>query len=84
MPLNGLIKFALGLANVPDSTIADLDRALPGMQRLAEAAKQLQPILQKADPLIQQAMPILRKAYPDAVAVLPTVEEKPDELLQDL
>ena len=80
--MNNLVQFALGLANVPPETVADIDKSLPGMARLIEDAKELEPILQAAEPhiealmpLIAKAMPILKAAYPDFVAVLPTAEE---------
>lgn len=82
MAMNGVIRFALGLANMPQAEIDDLDAKLPGMARLGDAAKQLQPIMEKAEPhiaalepLAQQALPIVKAAYPDFIAVLPTVEE---------
>lgn len=80
--MNNLVKFALGLANVPPETVADIDKSLPGMARLIEDAKQLEPILIAAQPhidalmpLIEKAMPILKAAYPDLIAILPTAEE---------
>jgi phage-related protein len=80
--MNNIVKFALGLANVPAETVADIDKSLPGMARLIEDAKQLEPILRAAEPhiealmpLIMQALPVLKAAYPDFVAVLPTAQE---------
>lgn len=80
--MNGLLRFALGLANMPDQTVADLEQSLPGFSRLVESAKQLQPIIQKAmphvtelEPLVQEALPIVKAAYPDLVSVIPTVQE---------
>ena len=80
--MNGMLRFALGLANMPDETVADLEQSLPGFSRLVTAAKQLQPIIQKAmphvvalEPIVQEAIPIIKAAYPDLVAVIPTVQE---------
>lgn len=80
--MNGTVKFVLGLAQVPDAAIADLDKNLPGMARLADAARELEPILQEAmphivalEPLMIRATPIVQKAWPDLVAVTPTVQE---------
>jgi hypothetical protein len=80
--MNGWLRFALGLANMPDHTVADLEQSLPGFSRLVIAAKQLQPIIQKAmphvialEPLVQEALPIIKASYPDIVAVTPTVQE---------
>lgn len=79
--MNSLIKFALELAHMPEAEIADLDAKLPGLARLSEAAKELEPILTKAEPLVAQlqplaiqAWPIVQKAWPDVVAVTPTVQ----------
>ena len=76
------IDFVLGLAGMPEETIQNLDRNLPGMARLAAAAKQAEPILTAAkphldalEPLAVQLWPILQKAWPDIVAVTPTVEQ---------
>lgn len=80
--MNRMLRFALGLANMPDSTVADLEKSLPGFSRLVASAKQLEPIIHQAlphiealSPLVQQAMPIVKAAYPDLVAVIPTVQE---------
>ncbi len=80
--MNGLIKFALEIAKMPDAEIADLSAKLPAFGRLAAAAKQLEPTLAKAEPLIEQlqplvieAWPIIQKEWPDIVSVTPTVQE---------
>ena len=80
--MNGLIKFALEIAHMPDATIADLEKSLPGFTNIAAAFKELEPILTKAEPhiqalqpLVSQAMPIIQKVWPDLVSVTPTVEE---------
>jgi hypothetical protein len=80
--MNNLVKFALGLANVPPDTVADIDKSLPGMARLIAAAKELEPILTVAQPhidaltpLVPKAMLILKAAYPDLIAVIPTAGE---------
>jgi hypothetical protein len=80
--MNGLLKFALSLASVPDKDISDLDKSLPALARLCRAAKQLDPIVRQAMPHLEPLKPLLGKAsdiceaaYPDFVAVLPTIEE---------
>ena len=80
--ISGFVRFALGVANMPDSTINDLEKSLPGFSNIAMAFRELQPILTKAQPhidalqpLLNQAMPIIKKVWPDVVAVTPTVEE---------
>ena len=80
--MRGVIRFALGLANMPEATVNDLDKALPGMARLVSAAKDLEPDLKLAEPHVEALLPIftrvmpkLKAAYPDLVSVIPTVEE---------
>lgn len=80
--MNPLVKFALEIANMPEATVNDLEKSLPGFTNIAAAFKQLEPILTKAEPhiqalqpLVSQAMPIIQKVWPDLVAVTPTVEE---------
>jgi len=73
--MNWLLKSGLTLARAPDKTIADLDKALPGMGRLAALAKKLEPIIEKMDPLLEEALPIIKKAWPDIVADWPAAEE---------
>lgn len=81
--MNGLVKFALGLANVPDSMVLEIERAIPGAQRLIEAAKKLEPAIARLAPLVDQAMPIImtdvmpviKTEYPDLMALLPLAGE---------
>ena len=77
-----LLDFALSLAGLPQQTINDLDRGLPGFGRLAAAAKEAEPLLEKAKPLLEQLhpiaadlLPIVQRAWPDIVAVTPTIQE---------
>lgn len=62
--MNGLIKFALSLANVPSDLVAEVEADIPGAQRLIEAARKIQPDLQKLDPIITKLMPLLVQALP--------------------
>jgi hypothetical protein len=62
------LDFGLGLAGLPGETIAELDRQLPALARLAAAAKQ-------AEPLLAPLLPVLQKAWPDVVAVTPLIIE---------
>lgn len=87
--MNGLVKFALGVAGLPPAVIADIDKAIPGMGRLIDAAKQLEPFLEQAHPhieaitphlqallpIFEKVMPILKAEYPDIAALLPTAKE---------
>jgi hypothetical protein len=63
-----VLDFGLGLAGLPEATIKELDKQLPALERIATAAKQL-------EPLLTQLMPILNKAYPDIVAVTPLIQQ---------
>lgn len=87
--MNGMIKFALGIAGLPPETVADIEKAMPGAARLIDAAKQLEPYLEQAQPhieaimphveallpILSKAMPILKAEYPDIVSLLPTAQE---------
>lgn len=87
--MNPLLRFALGLANVPDKDVADLEKQLPALGRLIAAAKDIKPDLEAAGPHIEAMgphinalMPIaerlapkLKAAWPDLVGVLPVIEE---------
>lgn len=80
--MNGVIRFALGLASVPEKDIDDLEKSLPGMARLVDLAKQLEPIIQRNLPHIKAIEPdmplivnIIKQAWPDIVSVTPTIDE---------
>lgn len=80
--MNGVVRFALGLARMPESEIADLDQKLPGLARIAAAAKEIEPLLRQAEPhaealapLLNQMLPIIKGVWPDIVAVAPTIEQ---------
>lgn len=80
--MNGWLRFALGLANVPDKDVADLEKALPGMARLADLAKEAQPQLIAAaphvaalEPIFEKLWPIVLKAMPDIATSMPMIEE---------
>lgn len=80
--MNPFLKFAMGLASVPDHDITDLEKSLPALARLCKAAKALDPILRQAmphleplKPLALQALDIVEQAWPDIEAVVPTLEE---------
>ena len=63
-----MFDFELGIAGLPEVTIAELNKQAPALVRLAAAAKQ-------AEPLIAQLLPIITKAYPDVVAVTPLAQQ---------
>lgn len=63
-----VLDLGLALAGLPETTIKELDKQLPALERIAANAKQL-------EPLITQAMPILNKTWPDIVAVTPLIQQ---------
>lgn len=69
--MNGAIKFALGLASMPPAEIADLEAKLPGLARIAAAAKQLEPLLREAEPHAEALLPLLTQAMPHLAALAP-------------
>jgi hypothetical protein len=80
--MNGLIRFTLTLASVPSKDIDDLDKSLPGLARICDLAKQLEPIIQRnlphikaMEPDIPQIVNIIKLAWPDIVSVTPTIDE---------
>lgn len=81
--MNGLVKFALGVANVPGHLVSEIDEQIPGAQRLIEAAKKLEPSINKLAPHIDAAMPIImteilpviKAEYPDLMALLPIAQQ---------
>jgi hypothetical protein len=70
-----ILDFALGLAGMPQATIDALDKDLPGLARIAAAAKEIEPTLVEMAPLIEKAWPVLVRVWPDIVAVTPSVEQ---------
>lgn len=69
--MNGVLKFALGLANMPADEVADLDAKLPGLARIAAAAKRLEPLLRQAEPHVEALQPVFAGASPSLAALLP-------------
>ena len=70
-----ILDFALQIAGMPQATIDSLDKDLPGLVRIAAAAKELEPTLTAMAPLIEKAWPVLVRVWPDIVAVTPSVEQ---------
>lgn len=73
--MNGLIKFALGVAGLPPQTVADIDKAMPGMARLIDAAKQIEPYLEQAHPHIEAITPHLTAIMPHITAMMPHLQQ---------
>lgn len=63
-----LLNLGLALAGMPEKTINDLNAQLPALERLAAAAK-------RVEPMIAPLLPELNKAWPDVVAVTPVLQE---------
>lgn len=72
--MNGLLRFALGIANMPNKTVTELDGSLPGFGRLSDLSKQIEPMLKEAAPLIEQAEPHLKALLPIIAQLLPIAE----------
>jgi hypothetical protein len=77
-----LLDIALKLAGMPQATIDELDRSMPGLARLAVVARNAEPLLTQAKPHLDALLPIaaklwpqLQAAWPDIVAVTPTIEQ---------
>jgi len=62
------LDLGLALAGMPEKTIKDLNAQLPALERLAAAAK-------RVEPMVAPLLPELQKAWPDIVAVTPLVQE---------
>jgi hypothetical protein len=82
MSILDVVDFAACLDGVPQQTIDDVDKSIPGFSRLAADLKQAGPILSMMRPhvdalapLIAQLWPIFQKAEPDLVSVEPAVED---------
>lgn len=64
MPISGLIKFGLGLANVPSELVGEIEAALPGAERLIGVMKMIEPDLRLLQPVVEKLMPIVQQAFP--------------------
>jgi hypothetical protein len=73
--MNGLLKFGLSMAQMPSETIAELDGSLPGFERLAALAKELEPMLAAAIPLVGQATPHVQALLPIAEKLAPIIQQ---------
>jgi len=74
---------------MPETTVNDIDNALPAMARLVDTMEAIEPVINKAYPDIVAIIPIIgrlldaakgleptaSKAYPDLIAVLPVLKE---------
>jgi hypothetical protein len=73
--MNSLIKFGLGLANVPSELVDEVERQIPGAQRLIAAAKKIEPDLKLLEPTIEKLMPIIQQAFPLFEQLEPLIAE---------
>jgi hypothetical protein len=77
-----VLDFALSLAGVPEATIEDLDKQLPGLARIAAGAREAEPLINQAKPHLAALVPIFVKLWPilqkisaDLEAATPVVQE---------
>lgn len=84
-----LVRFALGMAGMLESTVNEIDAALPAMERLIDIEKELSPAIATIYPDLVAVIPIIErllanakdlepaitKAYPDLVTVLPVFKD---------
>lgn len=63
-----MLNLGLALAGMSEKTIKDLNAQLPALERLAAAAKRVEPMLAPLGPELQ-------KAWPDIVAVTPLLQD---------
>jgi hypothetical protein len=54
-----IIKFALGIAGMPEATVLDIEKALPAMARLIALATKLEPELKIIQPDVAAVLPVL-------------------------
>lgn len=92
MSMNLMLRFALGLANIPDKDVEDLDRQLPALARLIAAFKDMKGDLEAAAPHLQaigphldalltigeRLAPKVKTTWPDLIAVLSVAQEFTD------
>lgn len=63
-----VLNLGLALAGMPEDTIKKLDANMPALERLAAAAK-------RVEPMLTPILPELQKAWPDIMAVTPLLQE---------
>ena len=74
-----MLDFGLGLAGMPQETIARIDAEMPALARLVRAAKQVDPILQPIEPNIEQIWIQILRCWPAIVKAWPIIQaEVPD------
>lgn len=72
--MQALIKFGLGVAGMPDKTVAEIDANLPGAASLIADVKRLEPLLKQAQPLIEALVAIYAQAKPHIDALTPIMQ----------
>ena len=77
-----LAEFALGLAGVPQATIAEVEQASPAAAALLKLIKDNQPLIAKieavvteATPLVVQALPLIKQAQAELLIVMPAAQD---------
>ena len=77
-----IAEFALGLAGVPQATIAEIEKAAPTVAALLKLFKDNQSLIAKieavaaeAAPLVIQALPLIKQAQAELMIVLPAAQD---------
>lgn len=73
--MNGLVRLALHVANVPDDLVAEVQKDAPAAGRVLAAAQKLKPDLELLAPIIARMAPTIKEAWPDVVAILPAAQK---------
>ena len=80
--MNPLVRIALAVAGMPDATVAEVEKSLPGFTRVVAEFKAMGPDIVAATPHIDALMPIFSRMWPtikmmytDINANIQTVED---------
>ena len=68
-----IFDIGLAIAGMPQAQIDALDKAMPGMARVAEAFRQLEPLITKAGPHLTALEPLWPQAQPHFDALMPII-----------
>lgn len=69
-----LIRFGLGVAGMPDKTVAEIEANLPGASSLIGDVKKLEPLLKQAQPHIEALSALYAQAKPHIDALTPIAQ----------
>lgn len=80
--MNGIEATLLRLAGVPQTTIDEVEKALPHTAALLTLVRNNQDLLQRvaallteAQPLLVQVVPLINKALPEVLAIAPAAQD---------